>query len=61
VGTGITIGEFLALWALYRGTDYTYSRPLVFSFTLLLVVSVIGGPLWTALVPDRLLPQQAVP
>jgi hypothetical protein len=49
------LGEFLALLALYRGSDNPGTRMTVLLATLVLVVAVVTGPLlgWSKLLDER--------
>jgi hypothetical protein len=44
-----TVGEFIALVSLYRGSEVTSGRATVLVATLILVVAVAAGPFWSAL------------
>jgi hypothetical protein len=53
VGAGV-VGEFIALLALYRGSEVTYGRLLALLATLILVAAVAAGPIWASFQPADL-------
>src|SRR5262249_42777642 len=58
IGAG-TIGEFMALLSLYRGSEVQGGRFIVFVATLILVAAVAAGPIRAYFVPQPTAPGEA--